>query len=352
MSSSHQKKKILIFRLSSLGDLILATAALETQTADPAHAEVDWVVAREFADLLRGHPKISKLHEFDRRGVKGGFDSMRTWIRLCRSLFLQEYDEVYDLHGSLRTRIAKWLFVFWNIFRGKGRRTKWMSESKQRARFYGYCVFKSWLPKAWRPQSLVYRHAKVLKGSGLERPNFRHFIQAMPSVSELARQSDFPSRFICVMPGARWDGKKWKAERFLEVIRSAKIFPVVLGTNSDRESVELAKRLKEEGLPHFSGVGIWDLRQTAWVLSQAIRYLGNDTGLGHLAEAVGTPVTVVFGPTAPDLGFGPWQPKSSVVSAGIWCQPCGKDGRACFRLGANRFKCMSALSAEQVVKAL
>src|SRR4051794_27013241 len=84
----------LVFRLSSLGDVILATSFLSALDSSDPSAKVDWVVAREFAEVLKGHPRIRKLWEFDRsQGLKG-------WLSLCDQLVAENYDQVFDLHAT------------------------------------------------------------------------------------------------------------------------------------------------------------------------------------------------------------------------------------------------------------
>jgi heptosyltransferase-2 len=153
------------------------------------------------------------------------------------------------------------------------------------------------------------------------------------------------------MPGSLWDGKKWPIERFVEVARGAGLLSVVLGTDRDPESAELVRALENAGIRLLSGVGKWSLSETATVLAGAEAFVGNDTGLAHLAEAVGTRALVVFGPTVPEMGFGPWRPESRAIGASLGCRPCGKDGRYCYRLH-DRYRCIQAVTSEQVLQEL
>src|SRR4051794_25384951 len=89
--------KYLILRLSSLGDVILASSALEVFVPGQ---KVDWVIAKEFKDVLEGHPKLNTLIQFDRQS---GFNG---WIHLCRKLWQSQYTDVFDLHKSLRTSVV------------------------------------------------------------------------------------------------------------------------------------------------------------------------------------------------------------------------------------------------------
>jgi heptosyltransferase-2 len=154
------------------------------------------------------------------------------------------------------------------------------------------------------------------------------------------------------MPGSRWDGKKWPVLYYADLLQKLELFPVILGTQQDLASTQLCNELLARGLPFYSGVGKWDLVATAQILSQAPSgYLGGDTGLAHLAEAVGVSAQVIFGPTTPEMGFGPWRSGSRALGLDLGCRPCGKDGRFCYRLIA-RHQCLGGLRPDEVFRQL
>jgi hypothetical protein len=64
------------------------------------------------------------------------------------------------------------------------------------------------------------------------------------------------------------------------------------------------------------------------------------------------PAWVLFGPTHPDAGFGPWMKSSKIFHSQLWCSPCGKDGRFCFRPGSQKYLCMQKISSAQVLSEL
>ncbi len=339
-----QPVKRLILRLSSLGDVILATSALETNLLGEGqtHCQTDWVTGAEYAPLLRGHPRITKLWEFDRRlGFWG-------WWELSRLLWQKKYDEVYDLHRSLRTRLLRLYFIFWGL-KEWTTLPRWKVIQKQYLRRIFYFIFKKYFPRRFRPQPMRRQFAKAVGGSGDEKTDLSHLLKISTPV-DILKEFSIETRptYFCVMPSSRWSAKQWGTEKYFQAIQSLGIFPVILGNDSDFESHRLVELLKYHWIPHLSGVGKWDLIQVAQVLSGSKEYFGNDTGLAHLAEALGKKAYVLFGPTTPDLGFGPWRAESLAMGADLWCRPCGKDGRTCHRIFA-RYACMKELSVDQVV---
>lgn len=331
------EEKRLYLRLSSLGDVILASSALQVQQAD-------WVVAKEFSGLLVGHPALGKLWQFDR---KVGF---RGWLQLCRQLWDEKYTEVYDLHGSLRTQLMKLFFRCWWLTEG-GSFPSWKTVSKQRWRLFSYFTFKRHLPRTLRPLPWTQRFSAIVGGTGDQKPDLRHLvgvqtIQSLFPADLIARLNTHG--YLCVMPSSKWNGKKWPVSHYVSLFQnSRRPIPVVLGTAKDPESGKLCEELTRAGIIHFNGTGRWTLRETAAVLAHSKGYLGNDTGLAHLAQAVGVPATVIFGPTVSDMGFGPWGEKSQAIGLDLGCRPCGKDGRFCYRFH-QRYECLRGLSPEVV----
>ena len=123
----------LIIRLSSLGDLILASTVLSIDDY-----KWDWIVSKDFAHLLEGHPGIRKLWVYDKKtGLLG-------WLRLLAEVRLCEYEEIVDLHNSLRSFIARIFFAFNGFF-------EFRVISKNRFRRIGYFIFKDRWPVRFRP---------------------------------------------------------------------------------------------------------------------------------------------------------------------------------------------------------
>jgi heptosyltransferase-2 len=348
-------KRKLILRLSSLGDVILATAALDLNCHDISkdHStdvdQVDWVVAAEWKHLLEGHPGIHKIWGYERAQGFVGF------IQMCRELHQENYYFVYDLHGSLRTRLMRFLFCFWSLRSWKFP-PLWKKAPKERVRLYGYFTFKKFWPEKWKPRPWVQKYSQVVLGHPAGRPDFSHLLRTEPLPAEIV----VGTKYLALMPSSRWDGKKWPVSYFIDLAKRISlsrdksgdpVVPLILGTSKDAESLELTKELTHLKIHHISGVGQWNLRQTAQVLAHSQGYIGADTGLAHLSESVGTRATVLFGPTAPDLGFGPWRDESQSLGDSLWCRPCGKDGSACFRI-TQKFLCLKNLSPEKVFHSL
>jgi len=332
------KRKRLLIRLSSLGDVVLSMAALSVN----ADAETHFLTASEYATLVEGHPGVSQVWSYNRKTGLGG------WYKLFQELRQAGFTEVVDLHRTLRTRV---LLCWWTLpakWSGEYPRPKWVVLNKQRWKLWCYMVFKKWWPMRLRPEPFVRRYAHAAGGTGEERP-------ALPHLRLSTRPGWLPQvSYYAVMPSSLWEGKQWPVAKFVETIEKigSRGVPVILGASGDQASSELEKILKSRGIQYVSGVQKWTLKEVAQALCFADYYLGNDTGLMHLAEALGRPAYGIFGPTVSDMGFGPWRKESKVLGLDLWCRPCGKDGRNCFRIGADRFACLRHLDSSAVLEAI
>jgi heptosyltransferase II len=153
------------------------------------------------------------------------------------------------------------------------------------------------------------------------------------------------------MPSSQWSSKNWPVDHYLETLKNISLYPVVLGTSKDQASHDLCEGLAKLGIKHFSGVGVWNLRQTAQVIARSKGFFGGDTGLAHLAESYGIPTRVIFGPTTPEMGFGPRLAKSQSIEINLWCRPCSINGGFCYR-PIEKQLCLKNLRPEQVLAAV
>ena len=339
--------KLLVIRMSSLGDVILATAFLESL---PIDTKVDWLISKEFAFILKGHPRIHHLIEYDK---KSGFFG---WIRLISTLAHQEYDARVDLHVTLRSQIARLVFHWYDL--SSEFWIPWKKISKQRVCFYGYLFFKRWWPSLFRPTPLWKRFAHLaVRISRVDTPIKPPSMLHLPAstADSLGKYLLEPKKYFVVMPSSRWASKQWAAESYLQLCEkeffTRSLIPVVLGRMQDQNAVWLSAKFKEKNIDHRSVLSESDFAVTATLIQNSAFYVGSDTGLAHLAEALGTRAFMIFGPTRPDLGFGPWRSESASIFSNVICSPCSKDGRICYRL-TEPYACLKKISVEQVKDAL
>jgi heptosyltransferase-2 len=153
-------------------------------------------------------------------------------------------------------------------------------------------------------------------------------------------------------PGARWATKRWMPERYTELasrlLEDYRCFLLWMGSPEEAPLIRsIQSRIR--GTPLEAGVclaGEYSLEQTIALMGRCDLFIGNDSGLTHLASGRGCRVVVLYGSTTPSLGFEPWGPHSVVEAGHLACRPCHVHGRKSCPLG--HFKCMRDITVDLV----
>jgi heptosyltransferase-2 len=330
-------RRILIIRLSSLGDIILTTPVLRLVRESWPAARIDFMLKAEFQEVLRAHPCVDRLLPVDTR------EPLRQTIRVLRET---HYDLVLDLHRTLRS--------VWLSRRSRARHRLAYRKHTLRRALLVYCKWNTLGPTTSVPE----RYALPLRRLGVDMPLPRTEMhveaQSVSAVEQYLADrglNTVPRCLIAVAPGARWKTKQWPVERYAAAARElaarhdAAI--VLLGDCHDRPLVQAFRQ--HVAVPVIDTVGQLPLMQTAAVLQQCRLLLCNDSGLMHMAAALGVPVVAVFGPTVKAFGFYPFQAAAQVVSHPLACRPCTTKGA--HRCPRGHHDCMRRIVPEQIVAA-
>jgi ADP-heptose:LPS heptosyltransferase len=132
--------------------------------------------------------------------------------------------------------------------------------------------------------------------------------------SARALQEHQGKKLLAIGAGANWAGKRWPPEHFLALIeRLQQHYDVVVLLGNEKDQ-KIAGPLKEKSpMPCINLCGKTSLLQAAAVLQKMSLFVGNDSGLGHLASAVDAPSVTVFGPGNLER-YRPWGPQARYVT--------------------------------------
>ena len=291
--------RILVVRLSALGDVVTGLHVLSTLRARFGSAHIGWLVEDRFARLLRGHPQIDSLHVYERRGL---------WFRFWRLPLLiwrlrrERYDVALDLQGNLKSGFLTWLA-------GAKRRAGLAApHSKEGNRLF---IAERVEVTSRHRVDACHELIDAVLGPGPRAP-------AVLS----AQSSDHGS--IVFHPGTSGFGsfKRWPATRFAALgDRLARRLgaPVLLTAGpGEREQAE-AVGAALQSTARIADTP--DVQTLINVLAGARLVVAGDTGPAHLAAALGVPTVTLFGPKDPEL-LAPVGPRATAVTAGVRCSPC------------------------------
>lgn len=323
--------KVLVIRLSSLGDVVLSTSVLEP--LQRAGLSISFVTKSAFAPLLQGHPAVDEVYGFDpkRNGEAQAREDLLRWAREQGFLF------VLDLQDSWRTRLWRWrMGGSTRVFVARKERLReWVIFFLRLGRFVSF---------GRGGRALKFRRAALEALGSLGLPTDANGPLTWLHVTEQERAKVRPrlpaEPFAALLPASAWRGKEWPYFPELAVRLAVKVPVVALGAAADLGADQAAAAAGARGR---SLRGQTSLRESLAVLAEARWVIGNDTGLVHGAEALGKDVAMVEGPTHEYMGFSPYRPGSALLGVPLWCRPCSKSGWICPRFGT--YKCLRDLTA-------
>jgi ADP-heptose:LPS heptosyltransferase len=275
---------ILFITASRVGDAVLTSGLVAKLVEEAPHARFTIVGSALTTPLFRDTPGLEKLIALEKQPMAGH------WIKLWRQVRGRRWGVVVDLRGSALARVLT---------------------ARRRA------VHRP-LPAGVEPVHKVVEAARVLRlGDDPPAPHLFTSAETEAEADRLLAGGSGP--ILALAPAANWVGKTWPAERFAVVAAQllAKTGPMpdgrllLLGGPADRFAAEAVRRV----IPRarlVDTVGRVDLL-TAYALLKRVRlFIGNDSGLMHLAAAAGAPTLGLFGPSDERL-YAPWGPKARVL---------------------------------------
>lgn len=347
-----------IIRTSSIGDVVLATSCISLLKQALPHAKVLWLGRAPSLSILRdAFPEMecveitrtSKVHEVLKH--------------------LKDVSFLLDLQMNLRSRIIS------HAFKSKYRRPIFSYSKNQvqrnrlilESRIYGR---KRELPvralESLKPQFVQMRDSLFLALESLKLlPRNTSVLNEVlvphlpieEKVGDPRLQQLHGKKWLALAVGASYDTKQAPLELFSESLgllreklkketNVEELGIVLLGDRKDSVVCkEFTKTLKWSG-PILDFSGQLSLIENAVILKHAVFLMSNDSSLGHIAEAVDTPVLVLFGPTVEGFGFAPRKKESRAFSSLLGCRPCSKHGKAPCRFGDKL--CFLQISRDEI----
>jgi len=275
-------KRILLIRMSSLGDIIHTFPAVTDLRRALPDAELDWIVEEGYVPLARLHPGVTRIVPIALRRWRRQLLSPRTWREAAafrRSLRERSYEAILDTQGLLKSGLAAWLAQgpVYGFGRGTARETL-------ATRFYDVTYeFAAAEHKVERYRAVAARALGYVPGA------LDYGIGALP------RPDGIPFSPYCVLlHSTARAAKLWREADWVEVGRhlAARGYVCVLPWGDDKERVR-AERLAA-AIPRAWVPVRMRLADACGLIAHAKLVIGVDTGLMHLAAALRVPVLGIF----------------------------------------------------------
>jgi predicted lipopolysaccharide heptosyltransferase III len=329
-------RKVLLVRLRSIGDTVLSTPSLFALRRFLPDAEIDILVEDWVAHVLDNHPHLDNVVVLER----GGFTSR---ARVARQIRSTGYDVVYNLHGGTTATF---------LTRATGARHRVGFKSYQYAQLHNHQAPSPLLLWGQQKTHSVEQQLALLGWTGVpvtDRPRTHVAVtpEASRTVAERLEEAGLAERQIALIhPAAAFATKQWATANFARVAESLAqrgFAPVAIAAPNEREILESLTNEASVRIVSFD----LSLPEVAALAAHSQIFVGNDSGIAHIAAAVGAPSVVIFG-SSNVAHWRPWNKAAEVVVEEMPCQPC--HGYFCEKFPQP--ECILRVPVERVVTAI
>lgn len=317
--------KILIIRLSSIGDVILTTAVLKAFKEKYKDCEIDFLVLDKFKDAISLCPYIDNLILYN----KEKNDGLKGMINFSKELSEKKYDYVFDLHSKFRS-----------IFIGNFLKYK-----------FGVKLYTYKKRSLWKSILVNLKLIKYQVDNTIIKNYFNAFtefdIKYEGEKLNFSFEKNLEQKFmeykdyIVFATGASKETKKWTENNFGNLAK--KLYEkngkkvILIGGKEDIEKSERINRISENSCINLSGK--LSLKESGALLSLAKFLVTNDSGPFHIARGIDCKTFVIFGPTSPEMFE--YDENSILIYKNSDCSPCSLHGDK--KCPKKHFDCMENL---------
>ena len=281
--------RVLIIKLTSMGDLMHALPALTDASKKIPNIEFDWVVDESFSEVPLWHPKVKSVITTNHRSWKKNFFSA-SLIKELRSIKSSlnniNYDAVIDMQNNLKSAALSFL-INGNVH----------GLDKDSAREYPSHISYKFKYEVSKANHAILRQRQLLALS----LNYEFDCKAMDYGIQKNKfeKPDFelPNKFIFLVHNASWPTKMWSISRWQEMVKiiNSKGYKALLPSGS----IEEFERAQEIASVSSDALAIQtqSLNKTAFIIDNASGSICSDTGLAHLSALLGKPSVTLYSVT-------------------------------------------------------
>jgi len=321
--------KVGVIRLSSLGDVVLATSCLKPLREAHPDCEIVFVTKSEYVGVFENNQYLNGVISWSEREP---FKSLLARVRA------EKFDVLLDLHSTPRTHSITALSGAGKVIRYKkahlARKLSVVRKKKLKAKH------------------VIDRYMEAVGGLGVQAKD------PLPAVYPDKDDLDWVSLLltehghggdpvVAIAPGGRRKTKRWPAVKFArlasELVSELGATVVMLGDEGDMDA---GSEIRKVCPGVIDTMGKTDIGKLGALLLRCDLAISNDSAPVHLAAAVGTHVVAIFGPTVTEFGFAPCGRGNVVIERDLYCRPCSLHGTD--KCPEGHFRCMEDIGWDEV----
>ena len=304
--------KILVVRFSSIGDIVLTTPVVRALKKQ-LNAEVHFLTKSSFTSLLINNPYVDVVYQID-----------KSVNEVSSDLKNEKYDLVVDLHSNLRSAKLR------NI--GK-KYVKYNKDTFKKFLFVKFSIDRL------KSKHTVERYFDTVEKIGVKNDN--EGLDFFLSKKDEIDLTEFPKSYITFAIGGTHFTKKLPTEKIISICKKRNETAVLIGGPEDFETGKIIENNCDNVI---NTCGKYNINESAFIINNSDLLITHDTGMMHIAAALGKEIFSIFGGTHPNLGFTPYMPNSEnriIQIENLDCRPCHRYGKS--KCPKGHFKCMQEI---------
>jgi lipopolysaccharide heptosyltransferase II len=311
--------RVLVVAPNWIGDALMAQPLLARLHEQTPGLHIDVLAPEWVAAVMRRMPEVDDVIEVPFR--HGALQLRGRW-KIGRELRARSYPHAIVLPNTWKSALVP-------FFAGVPLRSGYVGESR-------YGLLNQLYTKTGAPMPVHYAALSDAPGNAPKEPLPRARLRAVPhAIEDVKRRFGIDGRYVVLCPGAEYGpAKRWPY--FSELSQQAGLQAVVLGSANDAESAQ--------GIRGMNLVGRTTLDEAIDLIAGAQVVVSNDSGLMHVAAALGRPLVALFGSSSP-AHTPPLSPAARVLWLHLECSPCFE--RVC---PLGHFRCLREIGVETVLK--
>lgn len=340
----NRAEKILITRLSAIGDVIHALPTAYALRQKYPTAEIDWLVEAKAYPLVKLNPYIDNVILLPRKKWREMLSedftaAVKSFFSFFKDLKAKNYDLNLDLHGLFKSALSSFL--------SKPNLRIGPADGRELSTFFYQAKIE--IPEEKMHQ--VERNLHLAAALGADKEVVNYGLKMTPVIKSRvnrlfeAEKIDANKKIIIINPFTTWESKDWYLDRYFKTANElikAGYYIIFTGSRADKEAISEFEAAAADSFSNLAGNT--DLEELTEIYNRAELYIGGDTGPTHLAAAVKLPVVALMGPTDPDT-HGPYGQGHTVIQDNsLECIRCWD--RHCSR----KMQCMKSISVDQVLR--
>ncbi|MDD5465754.1 MAG: lipopolysaccharide heptosyltransferase II [Candidatus Omnitrophica bacterium] len=336
MSKENTGKRILIFNVNWLGDVLFSSAAIRNIRRNYPASYIACVIPSRCYPILKDNPYLDEVIIFDEKDRHKGMLAKLNFVSLLKS---KKFDTVFLLHRSFSRAL---------ICRLAGINQRIGHLTRKRA----FLLTKKIIPPKKDSLHRIDYYLDVIEKAGLRiedrYPDF--FFSPLDETyvdNFLIRNSVGPDSFVVALnPGGNWMPKRWPKDYWAQLadklIKEMKAKVIITGSASDLELANQVKGAMKEA--PLVACGVFNIKQLGALAKRADLFITADTGPLHIANAVGAKkIIAIFGPTSKEV-TGPYPSANVIVLQKDTGCPI-----PCYKVDCRDNRCMKAITPEDVL---